>query len=191
MNNRIDIMTDIETLGKGNNTTVFQIGACAFNIYTGETLSEFNQIVDVTTEKDMLIDGDTLIWWLKTNKELLTNLLNQGNVSQKDLFVNFNNWILQTNNNKQNIFLWGNGILFDNKLIQSKMKQYGIEYPIFYRNDRDMRTIVELAGLKCGIETEKEFRETYRPSEYVLHDGLDDVKAQIYVLSKAWNIVLN
>lgn len=71
------------------------------------------------------------------------------------------------------------------------MQQYGIEYPIFYRNDRDMRTIVELASIKSGVKTEKEFRTVSRPEDYVEHDGLDDVKAQIYVLSKAWNIILN
>ena len=109
------------------------------------------------------------------------------------MFINFKNWIekLQKDaGDSNNVFLWGNGILFDNKLIQNKMNQYGIKYPIFYRNDRDMRTIVELAALKTGLKTEKEFRERYRPNDLKLHDGFDDVKAQICVLSKAWNILL-
>lgn len=188
---RIDIMTDIETLGRGDNTTVFQIAACAFDITTGKILNTFNQIANIEKDKNIPIDGGTLIWWLKTNKTLLTELLDKGNVSQEDMFVNFKDWIEELSDDEANVFLWGNGILFDNKLIQSKMKQYGIEYPIFYRNDRDMRTIVELAALKTGVKTEKEFRTINRGKEYVEHDGLDDVKAQIDVLSKAWNILLN
>lgn len=81
--------------------------------------------------------------------------------------------------------------MFDNKLIQSKMEQYNIDYPIFYRNDRDMRTIVELAGLKLEINTEKEFREKFKDESLVAHDAFDDVKGQIKILSKAWNILLN
>lgn len=191
---RIDIMTDIETLGRGNDTTVFQIAACAFDIKTGEVLNTFNQIVNIKRDNNISIDGGTLIWWLNTNKELLTTLLNSGTASQKEMFINFKKWIEQLQEDagrSDEVFLWGNGILFDNKLIQSKMKEYNIEYPIFYRNDRDMRTIVELAALKCGIKTEKEFRTINRGKEYVEHDGYDDVKAQIEVLSKSWNILLN
>lgn len=190
---RIDIMTDIETLGKGMETTVFQIAACAFDINTGEIHGDFNQIANIKNDSNIPVDGGTLVWWLNTNKELLSELLNSGKYSQKDMFINFKNWIEQLQENagdSRNIFLWGNGILFDNKLIQSKMKQYDIEYPIFYRNDRDMRTIVELAALKSGVQTEKEFRDMNRGKEYVEHDGFDDVKAQIEVLSKAWNIVM-
>lgn len=191
MNQRIDVMTDIETLGRGDNTTVFQIASCAFNINTGEILSTFNQIADISKDNDIFIDGGTLKWWLKTDKELLAKLLESGTVSQQDMFINFNKWILSLNENNQNVFLWGNGILFDNKLIQSKMQQYGIDYPIFYRNDRYMRTIVELAAIKSDVATEKEFRTINKKEDYVEHDGLDDVKFQIYILSKAWNVIFN
>lgn len=193
---RIDIMTDIETLGKGDNTTVFQIAACAFDISSGEILKIFNQIANIEKDNDIPIDGSTLLWWLKTDRDLLLSLLYKGNkegINQKDMFINFKKWTEQTQEeagDSRDVFLWGNGILFDNKLIQSKMKQYDIEYPIFYRNDRDMRTIVELAALKSGVQTEKEFRDMNRCEGLIAHDGLDDVKAQIYVLSKAWNIIL-
>lgn len=187
---RVDIMTDIETLGKGDKTTVFQVAACMFNIETGEIIDTFNQTIDISKDKSIPVDGDTLLWWLNTDKELLTKLLNSGTVSQKDLFDNFRVWIMQFSMSIKDVFLWGNGMLFDNKLIQSKMQEYDIEYPIFYRNDRDMRTIVELAALKSEVNTEKEFRELNKCEGLTLHDGLDDVKAQIYVLSKAWNILL-
>ena len=70
------------------------------------------------------------------------------------------------------------------------MEQIELEYPIFYRNDRDMRTIVELAALKTGAKTEKEFRELNYDKKYTAHDGFDDVKQQIDILSKSWNLLL-
>lgn len=182
---RTDIMTDIETLGKDDNIIVFQIGACKFDINTGKILNTFDEIVDVRLEKNININGDTLLWWLNTDKELLTKLLNYGKYTEKEMFENFAKWIGYNNET----FLWGNGILFDNRIIKSKMEHYGIEYPIFYRNDRDMRTLIELASMKVGIKSEKDFREKYKNNKYISHDGLEDVKSQIELLVNAYKIL--
>ena len=69
------------------------------------------------------------------------------------------------------------------------MQSVGLDYPIFYRNDRDMRTIIELACHKLGIE-EKEFKEQNKNSELVAHDAYDDVRWQIDLVSKAYNILI-
>lgn len=111
MNKRIDVMTDIETLGKGVNTTVLQISACAFNIETGEVYNTFNEIADISDNKNIPIDGDTLIWWLNTDKSLLTSLLNRGKesqISQEDMFYNFHNWIVNLSDvvGNKDLFLW-------------------------------------------------------------------------------------
>lgn len=189
---RIDIMVDIETLGKEDYSPIFQIASCAFDISTGEIISSFNKICDISIEKTLPIEGSTLKWWMNTNKDLLLELLNSGVGSQEQLFLDFNEWLLKLGDSKMsNVFLWGNGMLFDNRLIKAKMKQYNIEYPIFYRNDRDMRTIVELASIKLNIGSEKEFRDKFKSEKYIEHDGFDDVKSQIEILSKAWNIVLS
>ena len=191
---RIDIMVDIETLGKSDNTTVIQIGACCFNIETGEIYGEFNELADISKIKDMPVDGDTMCWWMK-NKDTLEKILKSGcdnQLTQKDMFERFAYWVdkLIHSVGKENVFLWGNGILFDNRLIKSKMEQYGITYPIFYRNDRDMRTIVELAALRTGCKSENEFKSIHYDPSLTAHDGFDDCKNQINILSKAWNICL-
>lgn len=117
-NRRIDIMTDIETLGTGSNPPVFQIAACAFNITTGEIIDKINLFADVKTMGN--IEGGTLLWWLNTNKELLAELLNEGNEkghTEKECVESFVHWIKNLAQEKrvlhEDVYLWGNGILFD------------------------------------------------------------------------------
>ena len=187
---RIDIMVDIETLGKEDKSTVIQIAACAFDIRSGIIYNKFNQSLNISEECNLSIQGDTLMWWLKTNKELLTSILENGNCStEKELVLSFNDWIISLGD-KMDIFFWGNGILFDNRIIKNKIEHYGEEYPIFYRNDRDMRTIVELAAIKSGYKTEKEFKDNNIIVGLIAHDAFDDVIYQIAILSNAWNIIM-
>lgn len=178
MTKRIDVMVDIETLGTGSESTIFQIAAIAFNIETGEQIAKFNQIADIEKESLLYIDGSTLKWWLKTNKELLAELLHSGTVSPTELLENFHKWLSFISEDTKNIYLWGNGILFDNKMIQEQLEFIGLEYPIFYKNDRDVRTIVDLAAKKLGI-TEQELKEKYNDESLTAHDAYDDVTYQI------------
>ena len=178
---RIDIMCDIETLGRGADTAVFQIAAAAFSLETGEIFEKFNMICDISNTK-VLVDGGTLKWWLNTDKELLTKLLNQGNCSEQYMFEQFYKWIviLQT---KYEVYFWGNGPLFDNRIIKEKMEMYGMNYPIFYRNDRDLRTIVDIVTTKYNIDPHKEVQ--VENTEY--HNAMCDVEHQIRVATFCWN----
>ena len=183
MNNnakRVDIMVDIETLGNKVDSTIFQISAIAFDIKSGQEVEVFNEIADISLNKIMNVTGDTIKWWLNTNKELLQELLNSGEKSSEDVLNSFHKWIADIIevNGKENVYLWGNGILFDNKMIQHQFESQGLKYPIFYRNDRDVRTIVDLAGAKLGL-TEKELKDKFKDSNLVHHNALDDVKYQI------------
>lgn len=182
---RTDIMVDIETLGNQTGSTIFQIAAVAFDIKTGKTIATFNKIADIEKNMFVHVTGSTIKWWLNTNKELLTDLLNKGKGSSEELLGDFHKW-LTSDNLQGDIYLWGNGILFDNKMIQYQFEEEGLNYPIFYRNDRDVRTIVDLAGAKLGL-TERELKEKYRDSSLVEHDAFDDVKYQIQLVVGCYN----
>ena len=188
--NRIDIMVDIETLGKGDNPPVFQIAACAFDITTGEIFDKINILADARTFNN--IEGNTLIWWLNTNSKLLIKLLNDGcgnNNTEKDIIIQFVNWVNKFPDSYGidpcKVYLWGNGILFDNRIISGKCRHYGITYPIAYYSDRDMRTIVELASKKKGFTDDREYRKTVE-NDGIAHDAFDDVKYQIKVVCQAY-----
>ena len=161
---RINIMVDLETLSTEENPTVFQIAACSFDIETGEILSFFEKTADISCSSQLNVSGSTLKWWLNTNKELLADLVNKGNGSEEDMFKAFHSWLytlvpqVPTDNGFKNIYLWGNGILFDNRIIQQKFKSFGLCHPILYRNDRDVRTIVDLALPLSGYKTEMDLK---------------------------------
>lgn len=188
--NRIDVMTDIETLGKDSDSTIFQISAIAFNIETGGYINQFNMIADIEKNINLNVNGGTLKWWLNTDKELFAKLLNSGEYSSESIIIQFHNWLTSLSEDMKNIYLWGNGILFDNKMLQHQMQSNYMDYPIFYRNDRDMRTLVELASHKVGIATEKEFREKYKNPDLIEHDAFDDVKGQIDIVVKCYNMLV-
>jgi hypothetical protein len=185
---RIDIMTDIETLGTKSNSTVFQVSAIAFDVTNGNILSEFNEIINIECE-DIIADGSTIKWWLKTDKELFNRLLNGQGKSGREVFELFNQWILSKSDNPRDVYLWGCGILFDNNMIKTQMSKYGIKYPIFYRNDRDVRTLLELASMKSGY-TENEIKDMVRDDKEVKHDALDDCRFQIRVACRCWEILM-
>jgi hypothetical protein len=119
----------------------------------------------------------------------------ESGLSEKDAIQQFCTWAMAKPINAvyepkvTDVFLWGNGILFDNRLIQSKCQQHNIPYPIFYRNDRDMRTLVELAALKTGNGSEFEYRSHF-DSIGTRHNALDDCLFQVKVLCQAYNDVM-
>lgn len=172
-------MTDIETLGTKSDSTIIQISAMAFDIETGETSFIFNQVADIEKNEEPLnVTGGTIKWWLNTNKELFASLVNSGTSSSEEVLKNFHEWLWDLTVQGADLYLWGNGILFDNKMIQQQFENLGLSYPIYYRNDRDVRTIVELASHKLGIP-EKELKRQFDDEKLTHHNAFDDVKYQI------------
>lgn len=186
MNKKINIMTDIETLGVQANSTIFQISASAFNIETGEIIDSFNKFADVS-KSTLNADGSTLKWWTKTNPELFAQLLNEGELSPEELVFEFHGWLTQFTEDKDNdVYLWGNGILFDNNMIRTQFENVGLKYPIFYRNDRDVRTIVDLCANKLGI-SENELKAKFDDESLTAHNAMDDVVFQVNLVSYCYN----
>lgn len=175
---RLDIMTDIETLGTNSDSTIVQISAIAFDIETGEYHADFNQIADISKNVNPIkVTGATIQWWTNTNVDLFKELLNGGTESSEQILFDFSRW-LEILAGNADLYLWGNGILFDNKMIQHQFELLGLKYPIFYKNDRDVRTIVDLASKKLGV-SEKELKKQFEDENLVHHNAFDDVKYQI------------
>lgn len=188
MKGRIDVMVDIETLGTKSDSTIIQISAIAFDIRTGTHLYTFNEIADITMNRYMKVDGSTIKWWLNTDKELLTTLINSGTHSSQEILHKFYVWLNNLSMDMKNVYLWGNGILFDNKMIQHQFESIGLDYPIFYRNDRDVRTILELASMASGL-TEQYIKDMSKNENLVHHNALDDTIYQISLVRECFRIL--
>lgn len=188
---RIDVVCDIETLGTGQSPPVFQIAAWAFDIKTGELKYSYNHKADIAQMTN--IEGGTLKWWLQTNRELLANLVGAGSVSECvhstecDLITSFIFFLNSLKDQYDEVYFWGNGILFDNRIISQKCKDYNLVYPIHYRNDRDIRTLLELACIKTG-KTREEFEGT---RNFIEHDAFNDAVFEKEVICKAYKTIIS
>ena len=188
MRNRIDIMVDLETLGTSTDATVFQVGAIAFDIETGEIIDTFNKVCNIEFE-DLKVDGSTLQWWLKTNKELLHDLLNnQHSCTEKSMWQDFNRFLHLQQSKCFDLCLWGNGISFDVAMVKHNLMQNCGNYFIKYNKERDVRTILDLATTKLGM-SERDFKNRSKLDTEIEHDALDDCKYQIRYVCDAYRVL--
>lgn len=186
---RTDIMVDIETLGTKTGATIFQIAAASFDITTGEVKDTINLTGDIAQYDDLTVDGSTLKWWLDTDHDLLHTLLSGGTLTEQELLTGLLAWMYKQAPDNKNVYLWGNGILFDNAKISDLCDKHDVAYPIFFRNDRDLRTLLELASFKSG-RTEKELRTEVTSETERKHDAFDDVMFQIRLARKCYEILI-
>ena len=219
---RIDIMVDIETLGVALNSPIFQISAACFDIDTGEILegyreeTGYNKVIfdayaDLSKEKNLNINGGTLTWWIDKYPDMLRDILTRARdtkdcsrmYSRKSLIKAFSVFLQDIPKifevEEKDIYLWGNGVNFDNRLLKHQMDTYreelvnikGIEfagnsflYPINYAREMDYRTILKIAAYKMGIpsrELRDKLLEEYKQinKEFNPHDAMEDVLLQI------------
>lgn len=184
---RNDIMVDLETLGTSEGSTIFQIAAASFDLTTGEIHDEINLKLNIGKVDDLQVDGKTLKWWLNTDSDLLAELIKEGDLTERDMYIEFAKWVREHESPK----LWGNGILFDNAKLQQKMVEHEMRYPIFYRNDRDVRTILDLASTVSGL-TEKEIKDSLSDDggeRERAHDAIYDVRWQIRLVNHCYNLL--
>src|SRR5699024_3293725 len=188
LGNEIHVMTDIETLGLRDDATIIQISAIAFDIRTGEHMWEFDQVADIGKNEELVVDGGTLKWWLNTDAVLLKSLLTkQSELSSEELIAEFQDWLMVISDYEPaNLFLWGNGILFDNAKLKLQMEALGLRYPVHYKNDRDVRTILYLTGEKTGL-SEEELRNEVKSYDIKRHNAFDDAVYQIRLVSHCYN----
>lgn len=202
---KIDILTDIETLGREKECPIIQIAALAFDEYG--IVGKFDCKTTLEDERVVSVNIETLKWWLSTNPKQLSDILTYnpqtpinnigtsccGNCfcTEELLLKAFSDWVknLSTYPNQEDVYLWGNGILFDNKLLKDSMEKHNIEYPIHYRNNRDLRTLIEIAANMTGCESEKEFRQKFVDPNLVEHEAFNDVLNEYEAMKATFKII--
>ena len=171
MKPRIEVMVDLETLGHDTNTPIIMIAWIVFSFENTDLLQRKIYVKHDRAE----INLETLQWWLKTDASLLKDILDNGEMNERDALTQFVESIMELKET-YDVQLWGNGILFDNAIIQGKCQRYGLTYPIDYDKDRDVRTLVDMYITKYGV-TKAFLKELFKPTRE--HDAMDDCIAQI------------
>jgi hypothetical protein len=68
-NRDIHIMVDFETLSLKENAVLLSLGACAFDMDSGEIIEEFYAAIDPRLQPGRDIDASTVYWWLRQNED--------------------------------------------------------------------------------------------------------------------------
>ena len=174
----MDVMLDIETLGTSPGYIVLSVGACTFDLTTGEIHDEFYESLQMNPQQDegLMVDVRTLRWWL-----------DQGEAAREHAFAEdahpayaaarFQTWFKMVGG----IQIWSQGNI-DMPMWQHVMRLFNINEPWDFWNIRDTRTLYDLAKYRDNFDYKRDV-----PRQGVYHNALDDAKHQVRCCHEAWN----
>lgn len=172
-------MVDLETLGKRPNAAILSVSAIHFDPYSDYIGKIFHRNIDLDSciERGLTIDASCFHFWLDQKSKARYSLLECNIKELDDGLIEFSQFL----RNNDIIYLWGNGINFDNVILKSAYISCKLEYPIDYKNDRDVRTIAGLVPKQEFNNIQNKIRENYK---LIKHNSHDDAKFQILYLQK-------
>lgn len=185
MNDIMHIMLDLETLGNKTSPVIIQIAAVPFTLNEGTLCGEyFEELIDPTScvKKGLNVDGDTVTWWLKQDKDVVRKVFSES-VNAKpidEVLMEFSEWIRNLQLQGE-IRVWGNGLMSDNRWLLSAFEKCGIQNPIRHWQHSDVRTLVDLGENILGRDWKS---ETVFVGEK--HNAIDDCKHQIEYVCKIY-----
>ncbi|WP_421549774.1 3'-5' exonuclease [Kluyvera intermedia] len=177
-----DLMIDMETLGVSVSSPIISIAAVYFDLASGEVGDTFYKVVKLDSALEHgVVEPSTLTWWMAQTDEARKIFSATDASMLKDVLKELALFMLRTDVQVQ-INVWGNGASFDNALLSNAYRRFGMPLPWKFRNDRDVRTIVDLAKRLKNVDVLSSVR-----MNGVRHNALDDALYQIEYVSAAYH----
>ena len=172
MNDSVDVMIDLETMGINSDAAIVSIGAVEFDIKEGKLGRTFYNPVSLSSAREAggSISTDTFLWWLQQSDAARAELTGKGQ-DIKDVLTWFTEWLAPIYS-RRSVNIWGNGAAFDNVILASAYTRLGMQVPWNFRSDRCYRTVKNL------------YPEIPFESPEIAHNSLSDAKAQAEHLLK-------
>lgn len=185
-------MVDLETMGTNSNTVILTIGAVPFGsdgklimdddfyFYEGVDLKSY----DKYKHGEFSCSWDTLIWWLKQDKQPRDEAFLVGpRYPIWDVLQDFINWlaIVCKTLNDNTINIWSHGKDFDVVVLENAFKVCSLECPWKFWDTRDTRTLYALAGV--------DMRNISVPNGFKAHNAVGDCFKQIEGVRQAFNTI--
>lgn len=169
----VHFAVDIETLGTRRGSVITSIGVVPFNISThslADSVDFYKVNIDVEDSKGfgLTVDVDTCLWWLAQSPEAIASWQEHA-MPLKDALAGLSRYIERQSDGVP--YLWGNGNTFDNMMLRDAYAAAGMEYPVHWRNDLDLRTL-RTAVHSLGVHVMTVDRRG------VAHNSLDDAAHQ-------------
>lgn len=140
----INIMIDLETLGKKRGCKILSIGATTF--LTQAPPSKFYFTANRDGQCGLEEDTETVTWWQSeansaTFEALLADCDDSPNLI--DVLEKFCSWI-ESLGSRDQIIVWSKGASFDLQILQEAFEVTGIACPWDFRNEMCFRTLYNL-----------------------------------------------
>ena len=138
MENREDVMIDIETLGTSFDSVMLSCSLVKFDIDTGEISDELTVYFDLqqSIDKGFKINAGTLQWWLTQNSDVFAKQF-------KDEMAHDSLYAIQRFIN-EDAKVWGNSASFDLGILGNYFKEYEIHQPWKFWNEMCVRTVCNI-----------------------------------------------
>ena len=175
--NRLNIMIDIETVGKSVGCGIVQIAAVPFRT-NGEYIAPFEIKISVDSNlvEGLVADQETMIWWDKQPREVRDTVFS-GVTSVREALGEFYLYLIRTNSV---IIPWCKGAGFDVPILEYAMRKFGIPVPWGYQSVRCFRTLESLFTIPPNMVPTK---------PRGLHDALVDADYQARVATTILNLL--
>lgn len=177
------LSVDIETMGGPPKGALISIGACYFDIRTGNIGNQFSCNVSLGSSiaAGMKTDERTIEWWNKESNTEALMLTRLNTVPLSHALMGFMDWIAE---NRKQPMMWGNGSTFDNIILDEAFKLCELPFPSHYRQWRDMRTWTQELGKDLLGLKKKDF--LHLEEDWQAHVALDDAIRQARIISEIY-----
>lgn len=172
-----EVMIDLETMSLNPDASILTIGAVKFNrkkrVRTIKNMDTFYRRITISScEKAGLhVDPENINWWKNQSAEAIYEAIEHPDrVPIKQALVEFSEWFGDSE------LIWANGDDFDCVILASAYKACKIPVPWKFWNTRDVRTILDIAGVNLKD----------MPPPKVLHHALYDAYRQVLAVREAF-----
>ena len=168
-------MLDLETLSTRPDATILTFGACKFNPYKQEEITQgiyFRINVDEQIALDRHVDDNTIEWWGKQAEDVYAEAFDPNDrISLEQFTQELNRFIVGADN------IWAQGPVFDIVILENLYRQLQLPCPWQFWQIRDSRTLLSSLG------------DPREKNKAGLHNALEDCVSQAqavqYVFNKA------
>ena len=160
----MDVMLDLETLSTRPDATILTFGACKFNPYAQEDITQgiyFRVNVDEQIALGRHVDDNTIEWWSKQAEDVYAEAFDPNDrISLEEFAKELNRFIVGCDN------IWAQGPVFDIVILENLYRQMGLPCPWQFWQIRDSRTLLSSLG------------DPREKNKAGLHNALEDAVSQ-------------
>ena len=137
-------MLDLETLSTRPDATILTFGACKFNPYKQEDITQgiyFRINVDEQITLGRHVDDNTIAWWGEQAEDVREEALGDGDrISLEQFTQELNRFIVGVDN------IWAQGPVFDIVILENLYRQLQLPCPWQFWQISDSRTLFKTHG---------------------------------------------